>query len=67
MSAADIPCPRTAVRREEYGGTEYGGLPVKYFILRCTPTVFIRLQIENEAQRLINGLHLFWANHSLAR
>jgi hypothetical protein len=24
-------------------------------------------QIEDEAQRWVNGLYLFWANHSLAR
>lgn len=24
------------------------------------------LQIQDEAQRLVNGLHLFWTNHSLA-
>jgi hypothetical protein len=24
-------------------------------------------QIEHKSQRLVNGLHLFWANHALAR
>lgn len=36
------PAPPTVPRRsheQEYGGIEYGGLPVKYAVLHCSPTV----------------------------
>jgi hypothetical protein len=52
----------------EYGGIEYGGLPVPPpCILRCTPTVFVvdacdaiahGLQIQDDAQCRINAAHL---------
>ena len=57
---------------KEYDGIEYGGLPVKYAGFDCGPMVLkVRSparvsQIENKAQRLVNGLHLVCVDHALA-
>jgi hypothetical protein len=74
----DSPLPHLdrSPDREEYDTIEYGGLPVNVVLSRCAPIVFIRrrcyaenwaLQIQDETQCLVDGVHLFWTNYSLAR